>query len=140
MKQYQQTVGGRELCAAVRGSDVSLLETLLSSKASMDPALVEGVQGRTSCLVDALCAAVTNRAMVKVLLAAPDYWGHVTPSALADVVRRVACERFKYEHLASEEGLWVLLDLLRKAGADIDVGGGALLMADIGRHNISAVE
>jgi hypothetical protein len=139
MEQYQRRVGAGELCAAVQSRDVSLLRMLLPSEGSMEPALVEDVLRRGICLVHALCEAVSgslawhNLAMLAAFLAPPDRWGPVTPCLLAEVVRHVGSRLKLYP---SEEQLWTVLDMLHKAGVDLDADGCALLMAAIDSQNL----
>jgi hypothetical protein len=133
-----------------------LLELVLASEANMHPELKTDEKKRAECLGKALAEAIEmcgfyeyeyNRKLVsdgdpevvQALLSPPAHWGPVSPDVLAEGVR-AATRVVGGDEVAGE--FTVIIKLLSKAGADLDVDGGALLRAaaKLGESHIKVLE
>jgi hypothetical protein len=157
MGEYAQPVGKSELIAAIigpspkEGGDVDVFRLLFESEASMDPTLAGDEEKRAECLQCVLAEAIARGELdiAQVVLAPPAHWGPITPAVLGAGVRQVVslAGRFQRQHYHywEEEGfdhsqrVLQAIEVLSKAGADLDIDNGALLMAAIRSENKEVV-
>jgi hypothetical protein len=123
-----------ELCAAVGSGEVAMLDLVLQAEGN----LITDSQGRGEWLAQALMLTVRNTVgyrygqkietdqIIKALLAPPAHWYPLPPDLLARGVREVL-NIIKQQGI--QHSLCSVVELLGKAGADLDVDGGALLRA-----------
>jgi hypothetical protein len=148
------SIGMCELLATVKTGRCWLLEAVLKSEASWEAALREDAGRRAEVLQQLIKPAVwadwveertwswetpKRASVLQVLLDPPACWGPVTPAALADGVRELAEYLLRKSDVA-EQDLCGAVKALCKAGADLDLDGGALLAAAVARNKAQVVE
>jgi hypothetical protein len=139
------SVGAAELCAAVECGDVPVLQLLLQSEASLEHQLRADAEHRGKGLRKTLVFAVqqckkafestykprTIADIIQALVAPPAHWYPLPPDLLVRAVRKLI--RLVDKDYSSHR-LSAVIAPLSQAGADLDMGGGALLMSAV-KHN-----
>jgi hypothetical protein len=145
-------VGGPELCAAARKKEAATIQLVLQAEGNLKPSLKASVKERGRCLKKALTVAVRtsqghryafeketseedwsdpkeSRQIVEALLKPPAHW-HPLPPDLLDVGVKEAIRAIR-KHNGKEElyELIEVVEVLGKAGADLNIEEGALLTA-----------
>jgi hypothetical protein len=133
---------------AVRQGKQDMLQELLAAPAHWVPVNcdviaggaqdTEDVRGMTECLKQVIAEAVRQcrEDMLRMLLAAPPHWGPVTPEVLAGGVQ----EMVRVVRGGRGAGICPIIPLLRNAGADLDMDGGALLAAAERSNNQAVID
>jgi hypothetical protein len=138
MDQYAQPVGEAELTAAAGWGTPAILKRMLESEDSLETSLRQDEAKKAECLAAVMKMAALRRNVerVRVLMAPPAHWGPVTPAVLnAGLQGAAVCIRQRYY----DSKLWEMVQLLISAGADINTGDGALLMAAVQYHDADAI-
>jgi hypothetical protein len=139
-------VGEEELCAAVERGKVDWIDLVLQAEARLKPTFRACEEQRGAWLKKALALAVQKCArewddpdhyidVFKALLAPPAHW-YPLPLDLLHVCMGEVLAAIK-EHGVSKE-LCEVVKVLGKAGADLSIEKGALLMAAIQAHKQDA--
>jgi ankyrin repeat protein len=137
LRHERVQVGGAELCAAAKVECASSLQLLLQAERNLGPSLRANAEERGRCLKEVLTVAVhssvfnnrlpwKSRQIVEALLAAPAHW-HPLPPDLLDVGMKEVLTVTNKHGLRWE--LCEVVEVLGKAGADLNIEEGALLMA-----------
>jgi hypothetical protein len=138
-------VGGAELCAAVKWPPAERLQLLLQAERNLKPSLKASAEERGRLLKKVLTIAVwsswrhsckncyqlmggprENRQILEALLAPPVHWHPLPPDLLAVGVRQVL-QLIRKRGVSKE--MCEVVEVLGKAGADLNAEEGALLMA-----------